>query len=405
MAIFHLTLKSGSRHKGASAARKSDYITRQKQYENQQDRCLHHESGNLPTWAKDDPRDYWQSADKFERANARLYVEAEFALPRELDHHQRLELARSFAKELTQENTLPYTLSLHEGKGDHRQADLSQTQPNDQTNTQTKTLHRAHNPHAHLLISERSNDGLARTKADWFKRANKAQLDRGGAPKVRQFHGRQKIHQMRERFAELTNQHLEKAKRLERVSHLSLEAQGIDRSPGLHHGPVYYAMKEKGLTSQRELKQSQQLEHQRHQRTAQTLEHPQTRQAQLEREAKAALERRMLERQAERETRRQQTLAREQQAKQQQAKHQEREVDGGRRQERELERVAGRDQRDGLGRDDSPYGRDDLERETRDKLARERQEQLERGGGLEQGEDNGRKADRKLDYGRGLDLG
>ena len=243
MALYHLTVKSGSRHKGASATRKSDYITRQNQYENQNDKCLHQSSGNMPTWAQDDARTYWQATDKFERANARLYVELEFALPRELDEQDRLELAQTFAQTLTEENKLPYTLSVHEGRGDHRQKDDL-------------------NPHAHLIVSERSNDGLERSKSDWFKRANKLEPEQGGALKSRQFHGAKNITQVRELFAELTNDSLERAQKLERVSHLSLAAQGLDRSPQQHHGPVYYAMKEQGLTSERENRLNSELEQQ-----------------------------------------------------------------------------------------------------------------------------------------------
>ena len=79
------------------------------------------ESGNMPEWAEDDPRKYWAAADAGERANGRLYREVEFALPRELNERERVAVASSFAKNLTGEERLPYTLadaSRRPGRGE-----------------------------------------------------------------------------------------------------------------------------------------------------------------------------------------------------------------------------------------------------------------------------------------------
>ena len=70
--MYHLHLKTGSRNKGQSATAKSDYICREHKYEKQQDACLYTESGNMPEFAKDNPRDYWEAADDHERANGSL---------------------------------------------------------------------------------------------------------------------------------------------------------------------------------------------------------------------------------------------------------------------------------------------------------------------------------------------
>ena len=95
---------------------------------------------------KEDPRSYWEAADEYERANGRLYREVQFALPKELNEGQRRELASGFAKRLTEGERLPYTLAIHRGDGE--------------------------NPHAHLMFSERSNDGIERSREQWFKRYN-----------------------------------------------------------------------------------------------------------------------------------------------------------------------------------------------------------------------------------------
>ncbi len=151
-------------------------------------------------------------------------MEVEVALPRELEQERQIELAREFAQELTRESNLPYTMAVHEGKGKDGQGD---------------------NPHAHMMISERQNDGHERDREEWFKRANRDEPEHGGAPKTREFHGGQQIEEMRERWARDLNHSLERDGSLERVDERSLSAQGIDREPTRHMGPGVKAMQEK----------------------------------------------------------------------------------------------------------------------------------------------------------------
>jgi MobA/MobL family len=171
------------------------------------------------------PEAYWDAADLYERANGRLYVSADFALPRDLGLEDQLALAREFAHHLTDDEQLPYTLAIHVG----RDADDLE-----------------HNPHAHLMFSERQNDGIERSRDEWFRRANSEHPERGGAPKSRTFHGPEWIEQARERWADLTNKSLERSGRTERVDHLSYERQGIDREPGEHYGPSAAHMVDRG---------------------------------------------------------------------------------------------------------------------------------------------------------------
>ncbi len=231
MAIYHLSVRGGTRAKGSVAARKADYLQRENQYEHQPDRCLHRESGNMPEWAEENPRDYWRAADEYERANGRLYMEVEVALPRELEQEQQIELAREFARDLTEDGNLPYTMAVHEGRGKDGQGD---------------------NPHAHMMISERQNDGYERDRDTWFKRANRDEPEHGGAPKTREFHGGQQIEAMRERWERDLNHSLERDGSLERVDQRSLEAQGIDREPTRHMGPGVKAMLDKDHDRDRE---------------------------------------------------------------------------------------------------------------------------------------------------------
>ena len=161
MAVYHLKVSVGSRAGGQSAGAKTDYIEREGNYEKDREELEHKEHGNMPEWAKDDPHSYWEAADEHERANGRLYREIQFALPKELNEEQRRELASGFAASVTEGERLPYTLAIHRGG------------PNGE------------NPHAHLMFSERPNDGIERGKEQWFKRYNAKAPEKGGTQKSR----------------------------------------------------------------------------------------------------------------------------------------------------------------------------------------------------------------------------
>jgi MobA/MobL family protein len=223
---YHLSFRSGSRAGGVSARSSSAYITRSAEYAGpERDQAIYEESGNMPAWAEDDPAAYWDAADLYERANGRLYVSADFALPRDIEESDQIELARDFARALTKEERLPYTLAVHAGRDDERHS---------------------HNPHAHLMFSERRNDGIERSREQWFRRANSQDPERGGAPKSRTFHGREWIERARAQWAAMTNQTLERCGRSERVDHRSYARQGLDRQPGEHYGPEAAQMVSRG---------------------------------------------------------------------------------------------------------------------------------------------------------------
>jgi len=109
---IHLSFSSASRARGASSASGYDYVTREREFDGpDRDPVVYTESEHMPSWAEDDPRIFWDAADMYERANARLDIGADFALPRELEEEDRIELAREFAHELTDDEQLPYTFA------------------------------------------------------------------------------------------------------------------------------------------------------------------------------------------------------------------------------------------------------------------------------------------------------
>jgi len=73
MAIARLEMKVGKVGKAASHAA---YISRIGKYENRlsnAERLLATEVGNMPIWAQDNPLEFWQASDTFERANGTAY--------------------------------------------------------------------------------------------------------------------------------------------------------------------------------------------------------------------------------------------------------------------------------------------------------------------------------------------
>lgn len=247
MAIYHLTAKTGSRSGGQSAAAKAAYIQREGRYGKQPDALVHAHSGHMPEWAAT-AADYWVAADTYERANGRLFKEVEFSLPRELGTDAQRAVATGFAQALTGEEQLPYTLAIHEGKGS--------------------------NPHCHLMINERANDGIARTPARWFKRANKQQPARGGAAKSAALKPKNWLTDTREAWQAHANRALARSGHDARIDHRSLEAQreaaqqrgddrraeALDREPGIHVGHAAQRMEAAGVASDRGREQRERAE-------------------------------------------------------------------------------------------------------------------------------------------------
>ena len=227
MVVYHLKVSVGSRASGQSASAKSAYIERTGRYAQDIAEREHVAYGHMPAWAENDPHAYWQAADAHERANGRLYREVQFALPRELAATQCRELAGRFAERLTGEERLPYTLAIHRGGPD------------------------GENPHVHLMFSERTNDGLARGAAQWFKRYNAVAPEQGGARKSRAAMPQAWLEQIREAWAQAANVALEQAGHRERIDHRSLadlrddahrngdleRAAELSREPNVHLGP------------------------------------------------------------------------------------------------------------------------------------------------------------------------
>lgn len=59
------------------------------------------------------------------------------------------------------------------------------------------------------------------------------------------------VERIRETWAYLANEALARADKSERISHKSLEAQGVERMPTIHLGPAATAMERRGIKTER----------------------------------------------------------------------------------------------------------------------------------------------------------
>jgi hypothetical protein len=212
VASYHCEINVGARGK---AGPHSAYISRTGKYAKSQSdqELIYLESGNMPSWAKADASIFWESADQYERANGAAYREKEIALPRELTPDQRLELVREFVRDEIGDRHA-YTFAIHMPKA---------------------ALEGGEQPHAHIMYSERTNDGIERNPDQYFKRYNAKKPEIGGCRKD-SAGTEERLLATRANWARVQNEHLAKHGHTARVDHRSLKDQGIDRAPERHLG-------------------------------------------------------------------------------------------------------------------------------------------------------------------------
>lgn len=174
----------------------------------------------MPSWATDNPADFWAAADEHERANGTAYREIQVALPRELEAGPAQQLARDFIDRRLS-TRYPYSYAIHCPLA-------ADGQPQ---------------PHMHLMFSERALDGFERDRAVFFKRANKKTPQRGGATKVYNpaatpTERRAALKALRAEWAELATQALAVAGYAIRIDLRSNEAQGLEQAPEPKHSPA-----------------------------------------------------------------------------------------------------------------------------------------------------------------------
>lgn len=140
---------------------------------------------NAPEWARDRASLWNEVEAKEKRKDAQLARELDVALPEEMNADQRRELLKDFVQRQFVKEGMIADVSIHDAPalGDKR------------------------NHHAHIMLTTRTltEDGFGNKNREW----NERDFMQG----------------VREQWAEITNQHLERAGRSERIDHRTLEAQ------------------------------------------------------------------------------------------------------------------------------------------------------------------------------------
>ena len=227
MATYHLNAKFVQRSKGQSAVAKSAYNSHDiLKNDNTGARHDYRYKGevsfsgifapnNAPQWAQELAQNreaLWSYVEKSEvRKNSCLAKEIEVSLPHELTDQQREYLVKDFVRENFVRRGLIADVAIHapSKEGDAR------------------------NHHAHILLTTREIG-----KENFGK-------------KLRQLDTKPQLLEWRERWAHLTNRHLERYGHQERIDHRTLEAQGINREPTVHVGPTATDFERDGVKTER----------------------------------------------------------------------------------------------------------------------------------------------------------
>lgn len=155
MAIAFLRIRPISKGKGESSGNLHDYITRSAGWEskaNLDESILEYHS--KPPSGFDNMREFFHTADTYERANGTTARELTIAIPKEFSMSEAIQLNEQIAKHFEQTR---YVSSVVHFNPD--------------------------NPHIHLLMGERQRDDIERLPEIYFKQHNKKDPENSGAPK------------------------------------------------------------------------------------------------------------------------------------------------------------------------------------------------------------------------------
>lgn len=248
MAIYHCSIKIGSRAKGQSAVAASAYRSGEKLTDKQTGIVSDYtrKSGIVYTevaLCANAPAEYadrenlWNAVHEVEKAkNSQLWREFEVALPEELSREEQIETVREFVKGLTTQG-MCVDWALHD-KGDR-------------------------NPHAHIMATMRSitEDGKWAAKSRLvydldengeriFQKVNKQgrKQYKNHKEDYNNWNAKERVEEWREQWAKCCNRHLPEH---EHIDHRSYKRQGIEQVPTVHEGYAARQMVAKGKISER----------------------------------------------------------------------------------------------------------------------------------------------------------
>ena len=217
MAIFHLSFSNGKVGKGLAHFK---YIMGEDKYLYKENEVIY-EKHNMPPHIS--AKDFWQSADAYERANGRVYKEIRIALPNGFSKKENQDLLNKFLeKELG--NNFYYSAVIHD-------KDSSEDE--------------IRNVHAHIMVCPRKIDGIERDIKQFFSRYNSKNIEKGGALKDPYWNKKETLTHFRESWEETLNNALEKknwrkvsCKSLQQQRKEALEKQDLDLVDFLDREPI-----------------------------------------------------------------------------------------------------------------------------------------------------------------------
>ena len=206
MAIYNLRAQDD---RGRSAVYRYEYTLRVNDFswekDSKYDDFLFGQNVNMPDFASEDPKLFWESCENYERANANTFRTIDFSLPTELSDEENIELAARFAEELFGDKFV-YSMAVH-------------SKPSDVQSIQ--------NIHCHIMFSERKLDGIERGPKEFFKRFNRKNPHLGGCEKTDEWTSYSKLYYIRQTWERIANEKLQEHG-FEKISCKSLTKQRID---------------------------------------------------------------------------------------------------------------------------------------------------------------------------------
>ena len=244
MAIYHCSIKIGSKGKGQSAVAAAAYRSDSVLTDEQTGTVIDYSKKRGIVYSeimlcKNAPSEYndrqvlWNEVHKIEKAsNAQVYREIEVSLPAELSLEQHKEIIREYVRINFVDRGMCADWSIHD-KNDG-------------------------NPHCHILLTVR---GIG-SEGEWLPKSRKVyELDEYGN-RIKLKSGNYKSHkesandwneqykaeEWRAAWAEICNRYLDEANR---IDHRSYERQGIDLIPMIHEGFEARKIEREGGISER----------------------------------------------------------------------------------------------------------------------------------------------------------
>ena len=206
MAIYNLRVEPD---RGRSAVYRYEYTLRVNDFswekDSKYDDFLFGQNVNMPDFASEDPKLFWESCENYERANANTFRTIDFSLPTELSDEENIELAAKFAEELFSDKFV-YSMAVH---------------------SKPSGVQSIQNIHCHIMFSERKLDGIERDSKEFFKRFNRKNPQLGGCEKTDEWTAYSKLYYIRQTWERIANEKLQE-KGLEKISCRSLYAQRLD---------------------------------------------------------------------------------------------------------------------------------------------------------------------------------